>query len=91
MTVIAHRVSNALLTKTPAAQSFPVILTIGNVAFSCTTCIVMRSLRCVVEVRATRAPASVRQHFLKRTLFFLMCWCIRDAVHFDSRVHAAIK
>jgi hypothetical protein len=20
-----------------------------------------------------------------------MCWCIRDAVHFDSRVHAATK
>jgi hypothetical protein len=20
-----------------------------------------------------------------------MCWCIRDVVHFDSRVHAAIK
>ena len=28
---------------------------------------------------------------LSRTLFFWMCWCIRDAVHFDSRVHAAIK
>ena len=26
---------------------------------------------------------------LSWTLFFLMCWCIRDAVHLDSRVHAA--
>ena len=45
----------------------------------------------VVEACASRPLASVRQHFLKRTLFFLVCWCIRDAVHFDSRVHAAIK
>src|SRR5436305_12972622 len=28
---------------------------------------------------------------LSRTLFFSTCWCIRDVVHFDSRVHAAIK
>src|SRR6202035_1221713 len=28
---------------------------------------------------------------LSGTLFFSMCWCIRDVVHFDSRVHAAIK
>jgi hypothetical protein len=26
---------------------------------------------------------------LSGTLFFSMCWCIRDEVHFDSRVHAA--
>jgi hypothetical protein len=26
---------------------------------------------------------------LSWTLFFSMCWCIRDEVHFDSRVHAA--
>ena len=25
------------------------------------------------------------------TMFFLMCWCIRNAVGFYSRVHAAIK
>ena len=24
-------------------------------------------------------------------MFFLSCWCIRDVVHLDSRVHAAIK
>jgi hypothetical protein len=28
---------------------------------------------------------------LSRTLFFPTCWCIREVVHFDSRVHAAIK
>jgi hypothetical protein len=26
---------------------------------------------------------------LSGTLFFPMCWCIREEVHFDSRVHAA--
>ena len=26
---------------------------------------------------------------LSGKLFLLMCWCIRDAVHLDSRVHAA--
>jgi hypothetical protein len=26
---------------------------------------------------------------LSGTLFFSMRWCIRDAVHFDSRMHAA--
>jgi hypothetical protein len=43
------------------------------------------------DERASRNPTSARQHFLKPTLFFSMCWCIRDVVHFDSRVHAAIK
>jgi hypothetical protein len=28
---------------------------------------------------------------LSGTLFFLMCWCMREEVHFDSRVHAAIS
>jgi hypothetical protein len=28
---------------------------------------------------------------LSRTLFFSLCWCIRDEVHLDPRVHAAIK
>ena len=26
---------------------------------------------------------------LSGTLFFSTCWCIRDVVHLDSRVHAA--
>ena len=45
----------------------------------------------VVASRAALAPVPPRQHFLKRTLFFSMRWCIRDDVHFDSRVHAAIR
>jgi hypothetical protein len=28
---------------------------------------------------------------LSWTLFFFVRWCIRDVVHLDSRVHAAIK
>ena len=28
---------------------------------------------------------------LSRKLFFSTCWCIRNGVHFDSRVHAATK
>ena len=28
---------------------------------------------------------------LSGTVFFSTCWCIRDAVHFDSRMHAATK
>ncbi len=28
---------------------------------------------------------------LSRTLFFSICWCIRNDVHFDSRMHAATK
>ena len=28
---------------------------------------------------------------LSGTVFFSICWCIRDVVHLDSRVHAAIK
>jgi len=28
---------------------------------------------------------------LSWTLFFSICWCIRNEVHFDSRMHAATK
>jgi hypothetical protein len=28
---------------------------------------------------------------LSQKMFFSVCWCIRDVVHLDSRVHAAIK
>jgi hypothetical protein len=44
----------------------------------------------VLESRARLAPEHRRVNTsLSGTLFFSMCWCIRDAVHFDSRVHAA--
>jgi hypothetical protein len=80
-----------LVTETPAAWALLAILTIAGVGFSRTIRIVTRTYCGVVARRARRARASPCQHFLKRTLFFSMCWCIRDVVHFDSRVHAAIK
>jgi hypothetical protein len=46
----------------------------------------------VSPTSARRAPLPCRVNTsLSRALFFSMCWCIRDAVHFDSRMHAAIK
>jgi len=42
-----------------------------------------------VEVRCARAPLLVNTS-LSGTLFFSMCWCIRDVVHLDSRMHAAL-
>jgi hypothetical protein len=49
---------------------------------------------CVVALSmsagCTCAPRCVNAS-LSRTVFFSMCWCIRDVVHIDSRVHAAIK
>ena len=47
--------------------------------------------RCCRSARATRARSRRVNTSLSGTLFFSMCWCIRDVVHFDSRVHAAIK
>ena len=43
-----------------------------------------------LHMRAPRCHSFVNTS-LSRTLFFRMCWCIRNEVHFDSRVHAAIK
>jgi hypothetical protein len=51
--------------------------------------IVARMHRRVVERRASCAPRRCVNTSLSWTLFFSMCWCIRDAVHLDSRVHAA--
>jgi hypothetical protein len=39
-------------------------------------------------VRCAHAPPPVNTS-LSGTLFFSVCWCIRDVVHLDSRVHAA--
>jgi hypothetical protein len=46
------------------------------------TIVVMGGVRCAVEHRSVNTS-------LSRKLFFSVCWCIRDAVHLDSRVHAA--
>ena len=53
---------------------------------------IARRARIAIVVSCSRlVPIFPRQHFLKRTLFFSRRWCIRDDVHFDSRVHAAIR
>jgi hypothetical protein len=79
------------VTEMPAAQAFPAILTIADAAISRT--IRFRFDRAAMSSRVARR---MRRHCrvntsLSGTLFFSMCWCIRDVVHFDSRVHAAIK
>ncbi|MGA2290443.1 hypothetical protein [Bradyrhizobium sp.] len=58
-----------------------------------------RALRAAIRQRIVVSPGSARyaprlarvNTSLSGTVFFLTCWCIRDAVHFDSRVHAAIS
>ena len=67
---IASCASNALSTKMPAAQALPAISTIGILGFPRTARIVMRSHRRAVAARASRALASLRQHFLKLDAVF---------------------
>jgi hypothetical protein len=52
--------------------------------------------RGVTEAASRGDAECARRHLaintsLSGTLFFLMCWCMREEVHFDSRVHAAIS
>jgi hypothetical protein len=87
----ASRSSNASFAKTPAAQAFPAISTVSvacfRVLFAC-----LRDWFAVLSINAARALSLWHVNTsLSGTLFFSMCWCIRDVVHFDSRVHAAIK
>ena len=77
--------------KMPAAQLFPAISKIASAMFralfasSCEWIVVL-------STGARRAlPHPCVNTSLSGTVFFPMCWCIRDVVHFDSRVHAAIK
>jgi hypothetical protein len=42
-------------------------------------------------VRASRAHGAGVNTSLSGKLFFSVRWCIRDVVHLDSRMHAAIK
>jgi hypothetical protein len=56
---------------------------LSAVASSCTRRAGLR-----VEVRCARSLPPVNTS-LSGTLFFSVCWCIRDVVHLDSRVHAA--
>jgi hypothetical protein len=46
------------------------------------------SVALVPAAHGLLAPRNINTS-LSGKLFFLMCWCIRDAVHLDSRVHAA--
>jgi hypothetical protein len=87
----ASRSSNAPFAKTPAAQAFPAISTVAvthfRVQFAC-----LREWFAVLSIDARCALSLCHVNTsLSGTLFFSMCWCIRDVVHFDSRVHAAIK
>ncbi len=50
-----------------------------------TSCVRLAQLR--VELRCARSPFPVNTS-LSGTLFFSVCWCIRDVVHLDPRVHA---
>jgi hypothetical protein len=43
-----------------------------------------------IEARRTLSVTCVNSS-LSWTLFFSICWCIRNEVHFDSRMHAATK
>ena len=90
-TSAVRRSFNESMTKMPAAQSLLAILTVGVVGFHAH----LASLReCIMVLSMNARSKSALGHVntsLSRTLFFSMCWCIRDAVHFDSRVHAATK
>jgi hypothetical protein len=56
--------------KIHAAQAFLATLTMEGRGFSRTIRVAMRTLRRVVDRRASRAAASLRQHFLKRDAVF---------------------
>jgi hypothetical protein len=52
----------------------------------------LRACFVVLSIDARGALAQLHGNTsLSRTVFFSMCWCIRDGVHLDSRVHAAIE
>jgi hypothetical protein len=79
------------IAKMPAVQWFLACLTITGIVISRASRLSVPTDRvsssracCVLAFRHVNTS-------LSGTVFFSMCWCIRDAVHFDSRVHAAIK
>jgi hypothetical protein len=71
VTWIEQQSLHVQITKAPAAQAFPLILTIVDVAFSRATCVVVRTHCGGVDERALRAFIHARQHFLKRDAVFL--------------------
>jgi hypothetical protein len=80
-TSAVRRSFNESMTKMPAAQSLLAILTVGVVGFHAH----LASLReCIMVLSMNARSKSALGHVntsLSRTLFFSMCWCIRDAVH----------
>jgi len=66
-------------------------LTIVDAVFSRTICIASTWCRHVAVECVRCARQLLINTSLSETLFFWMRWCIRDVVHLDSRVHAAIK
>jgi hypothetical protein len=62
---------NEQIMKMPAAQAFPSISTVADVAFSQAVCVVARMHCDGVDDRALRAFIHARQHFLKRDAVFL--------------------
>src|SRR6188472_284016 len=91
MTSPAHRQRSPWMVKTPSVIAFPAILTFVDAAFSRANYIVASMQRSVVGQDAPVALIHARQHFLKRDTVFLHVLVYSECVHFDSRVHAAIK
>jgi len=74
-----RRLHNARVYKMPAAQAFSAISTNARTGFSC----VFASFRQCIAVLSTTARRALSHRrvntSLSGTLFFLWCWCIRDA------------
>jgi hypothetical protein len=81
MTSTARRSFNESMTEVPAAQWLLAILQPASSDFHAH----LASLReCIMVLSMNARSKSALGHVntsLSRTLFFSMCWCIRDAVH----------
>ena len=71
-----------------AAQAFPSILTFTDAGRALVFCFTSHTPSPVVHRSAAVTCVNAS---LSWTLFFSTRWCIRNDVHFDSRMHAAIK
>jgi hypothetical protein len=80
---------NAQVAKSTVAQAFRATLMFARCEFSRTHRRLRKEFVALIA-NAHRAMWGRRVNTsLSGTLFFLGRWCIRDAVHFDSRMHAA--
>jgi hypothetical protein len=73
----------------PVAQALSACTMIVDVDRCCISCITASAQRRACACGARLFAARNINTSLSGKLFFSMCWCIRDAVHLDSRVHAA--